>query len=650
MDQAPVSGTPDNTTSPAGDRLDSWKEIAAYLNRSVRTVHRWEKHEGLPVHRHQHRELGSVFAFRRELDAWVGTRSPQPLSRENIHGVAAGRRRLTLVAAGAAAALCLVAASYLMLRRSAPAARVANLELISTFEGSHRWPSFSPDGRMIAFVSDGGGSSQVWVKNLAGGDALQLTSGELPASRPRWSPLGDRIIYSVRGGGIWSIAPLAGEPRRIVEDGWNGELSPDGRRLVFERAGQILLANADGSDVVPLPGLPRRLMPYMGDAWPCFSPDGTSIAAFLGEAGRYGDYWVIPSSGGEPIQLTTDFEEGGAPAWTPDGKFLVFPSARRGSMNLWRVSTSGGPPEPVTTGPGDDIDPALSPDGRTLLFANVKRTWGLVVHDVMTGTRRTLLEKRTPLVFPAYSPDGRRIAFAGRTSRGDIHLSVVNADGSNLTPVTTGTGELNVMPQWSGDGETLYFYQVRPRQTFRRIAVSGGASREVAEWSWRRHYRAAVDPHGRTAVYSAIEQGSLQHSRMRELATGRETTLPFAMYEQLFSRDGQWLAGESRDGEVLLCGLSNERCQTLTPKHSFGFISSAWSGDGRRLFFLRHTSAGVFGELTSVGVPGGDVKIHGPIGPFQHRIQVHMSVSPDDQIVFAPFSEGTQELWMASLR
>jgi Tol biopolymer transport system component len=147
----------------------------------------------------------------------------------------------------------------------------------------------------------------VWVKNLAGGDAIRLTSGELPASRPRWSPLGDRIVYSVRGGGIWSVAPLGGEPRRIVEEGWNGELSPDGRRLVFEREGQILIATAEGSDIVPLPGLPRRLMPYMGDAWPTFSPDGTSIAAFLGEAGRYGDYWVIPSAGGEPSQFTTYF-------------------------------------------------------------------------------------------------------------------------------------------------------------------------------------------------------------------------------------------------------------------------------------------------------------------------------------------------------
>src|SRR5688500_1864685 len=53
-----------------GDRLDSWKEIAAYTNRGVRTVRRWEREEGMPVHRHVHRRLGSVYAYSSEIDAW----------------------------------------------------------------------------------------------------------------------------------------------------------------------------------------------------------------------------------------------------------------------------------------------------------------------------------------------------------------------------------------------------------------------------------------------------------------------------------------------------------------------------------------------------------------------------------------------------
>ena len=67
------------------ERLDSWKEIAVYLKREVRTVRIWEKQEGLPVRRHLHRLRGSVYAFRSELDSWWSQRSPErsPRSRRN---------------------------------------------------------------------------------------------------------------------------------------------------------------------------------------------------------------------------------------------------------------------------------------------------------------------------------------------------------------------------------------------------------------------------------------------------------------------------------------------------------------------------------------------------------------------------------------
>jgi len=54
----------------ANDRLDSWKEIAAYLKKEVRTVQRWEKSSGLPIRRLAHGKLGTVFAYKQELDAW----------------------------------------------------------------------------------------------------------------------------------------------------------------------------------------------------------------------------------------------------------------------------------------------------------------------------------------------------------------------------------------------------------------------------------------------------------------------------------------------------------------------------------------------------------------------------------------------------
>jgi hypothetical protein len=75
-----MSGGSVATSGPEspGTRLDSWKEIASYLNRHVTTVRRWEQREGLPVHRHLHGTLSSIYAYTTELDAWFHHRQPSP--------------------------------------------------------------------------------------------------------------------------------------------------------------------------------------------------------------------------------------------------------------------------------------------------------------------------------------------------------------------------------------------------------------------------------------------------------------------------------------------------------------------------------------------------------------------------------------------
>jgi hypothetical protein len=67
---------------PPTRRLDSWKEIAAYLKRDVTTVQRWERREGMPVHRHLHDKRGSVYALPEELEGWIQSRKPRPEEAE----------------------------------------------------------------------------------------------------------------------------------------------------------------------------------------------------------------------------------------------------------------------------------------------------------------------------------------------------------------------------------------------------------------------------------------------------------------------------------------------------------------------------------------------------------------------------------------
>ncbi len=110
----------DRRSADGPDRLESWKEIAAYLGREVRTVQGWEKNEALPIHRHQHAKQGSVYAFKSELDAWRESRktvaegpAPQP--------VVIPPRHFSLVWWLTGAALVLAAAGFFLWRNRTPA-------------------------------------------------------------------------------------------------------------------------------------------------------------------------------------------------------------------------------------------------------------------------------------------------------------------------------------------------------------------------------------------------------------------------------------------------------------------------------------------------------------------------------------------------
>ncbi len=129
---------PSSTLSPEpslGGRLESWKEIAVYLKRGVRTVQRWEREEGLPVHRHLHEKLGTVYAYKAELNAWWNNRRPRLEQEEEV--LPSSRRRLGW--ALAALSVIVVAASIALwrARRSPPLAfQERDWVLIASFENS----------------------------------------------------------------------------------------------------------------------------------------------------------------------------------------------------------------------------------------------------------------------------------------------------------------------------------------------------------------------------------------------------------------------------------------------------------------------------------------------------------------------------------
>ncbi|HWB84035.1 MAG TPA: hypothetical protein VG675_07840 [Bryobacteraceae bacterium] len=568
----------------------------------------------------------------------------------NFRSRAAPALRPLLVVSAAVFLLIPIAAAVWVIRLHSRAPRLVSQRLISTFAGSHHNANFSPDGTMIAFVEGGDGAdersaSQIWVKDLSEGRPVQITSGGTDAMRPMWSARGDEIIFERRGQGIWSVPPLGGDEHRIIEEGSDASLSADGSQLLFVRRRAIWIAAQDGSTPRRVDGVPDRFLTMQCP--PAFSPDGRFIAFFNAEVGPLGDIWVIPTAGGRPRRVTSDQAEMRGLAWSRDGRWILFSSARAGSFTLWRVPFTGGTPEPVTTGAGEDVEPALSADGRRLIYTNSRTSWSLMLLDPASRTQKELFTQREMVGFPAFSPDGQRIAFFQSTN-GDPHLFVLRADGGARQQISRGKVQ-EILPAWSGDGSSLYFYQVKPELSFRKLELSRGTTAKVAGWAYGKQNWAQIDSSGHNAVYTVVGPKGPRFTLVRDLTTGHEQALPVALTRSEWSSDGRFILGESGSREIegnsriTICEKAGNRCREVT----YG-LAPRWSADGHRIYFLRRTQRVGWFDLWAAARDGAEEQRITTLGQFRSD-SIHFDVSREGRIVWAPVHPGRQELWLAEL-
>ena len=384
----PAADPPDPAAGATG-RLESWKEIAAYLRRDVTTVQRWERRERMPVHRHLHDKSGSVYAFRDELDAWQRNRGGQPaaapdgpVSSENRAGVRRNWARWVLVVCSLAL-LGVVAVIYTRERDRPSAQRAldgARFLRLTTFGGNEHAAAVSRDGRFVAFLSNRDGAMDVWITQIGTGQFYNLTKGSVrdlvnPSVRTLgFTPDGAHAAFWARTArpsapasiDIWVVPVLGGGARPYLENTAEFDWSRDGSRLVYHTPG---------------PGDPMYVRDVGQDAKRIFSA---------------------------PAGLHAHF-----PLWSPDDAAIYFvQGSLPDRMDIFRVRPDGGTPERLTHHDADVSHPVFL-DSRTLLYlAGDKDGSGpwlhsldlneLTPHRVSSG-----VERYTSL---AASDDGRRIA------------------------------------------------------------------------------------------------------------------------------------------------------------------------------------------------------------------------------------------------
>lgn len=217
--------------------------------------------------------------------------------------------------------------------------------------GTDDMPAFSPDGKQIAFISDRTGDNEIYVMNADGSNPRQLTRDPGDDIHPRWSPDGQRILFNSSRGSknhedpeiyeIYAMKPDGTGLQQITRAGGvntYASWSPDGKKIVFRKIiegnnSEIFVMKSDGSGQVNLTKSPAF------DGWPSWSPDGRRItyASDMAIPGRQNKIFVMNADGTGQQKLMDQEGSFVNPNWSPDGSRLVFARSYGGARNIYVV-------------------------------------------------------------------------------------------------------------------------------------------------------------------------------------------------------------------------------------------------------------------------------------------------------------------------
>jgi serine/threonine protein kinase len=369
---------------------------------------------------------------------------------------------------------------------------------LTTYAGMEGQASFAPDGTQVAFTWCREGSScHIYIKQIGVEPPARLTAGQGSQFSPAWSPDGQLIAF-VRGDQpSIAVLPQRGGQERILVPHLDLDMStsigpylswtPDSKWIAFSDgapAPSIYLFSTESGERRRLTnGSPAAL--GEGDTNPAFSPDGRSLAfTRLSDGGGRSDIYVLKLTTGyaaerEPEKLRSGNIRNFTPAWTEDGREVVFSSRSAANLGLWRITAlTRSLPRRIPFAPSGASSPAITRRLSRLVYTQGKsdeNIWRINLdHQAFkTPTPTRLIASTRADYAPAISPDGKIIAFASDRSGSD-EIWVCDADGSNPIQLTSLGGTIISGPKWSWNGHSIAFWAAQKHPEIYVVNENGG--------------------------------------------------------------------------------------------------------------------------------------------------------------------------------